>query len=303
MATQLKLQQGGNSIEVSEKTFGREFNEALVHQVVTAYMAAGRAGTKRQKSKAEVRGGGIKPWKQKGGGRARAGSIRSPIWVGGGRAFAARPRDFSQKVNRKMYRGAIAALLSELARLERLTVVESFALEAPKTRMLAAKLKELGLTDVLIVVEAYDEKLELASRNLHRRHGPAGHGGRSGEPGPPRARARDGRCRSHARGEAGMSSKERLMQVLVAPHVSEKAARASEQGNQMVFRVARDATKPEIKAAVELMFEVKVDAVQVVNVMGKAKRFGGRPGKRSDWKKAYVKLAQGQTIDFAGAEK
>jgi len=166
MATQLKLQQGGNSIEVSEKTFGREFNEALVHQVVTAYMAAGRAGTKRQKSKAEVRGGGRKPHNQKGGGRARAGSIRSPIWVGGGRAFAARPRDFSQKVNRKMYRGAIATLLSELARLERLTVVETFALEAPKTKMLADKLKELGLCDVLIIVEAYDEKLELASRNL-----------------------------------------------------------------------------------------------------------------------------------------
>ena len=156
MATHLKLQQGGNSIEVSEKAFGREFNEALVHQVLTAYMAAGRAGTKRQKSRAEVRGGGIKPWNQKGGGRARAGSIRSPIWVGGGRAFAARPRDFSQKVNRKMYRGAIAALLSELARLERLTVVESFALEAPKTRMLAAKLKEFGFDNVLILVEAHD---------------------------------------------------------------------------------------------------------------------------------------------------
>jgi large subunit ribosomal protein L4 len=167
MATQLKLQQGGDSIEVSEKAFGREFNEALVHQVVTAYMAGGRAGTKRQKSKAEVRGGGIKPWKQKGGGRARAGSIRSPIWVGGGRAFAARPRDYTQKVNRKMYRGAISALLSELARLERLTVVETLALDAPKTKLLATKLKELGLADVLIVVEAFDEKLELASRNLH----------------------------------------------------------------------------------------------------------------------------------------
>jgi large subunit ribosomal protein L4 len=166
MATQIKLQQGGSSIEVSEQTFGREFNEALVHQVVTAYMAASRAGTKRQKSKAEVRGGGRKPHNQKGGGRARAGSIRSPIWVGGGRAFAARPRDYSQKVNRKMYRGAIAALLSELVRLERLTVVESFALEAPKTKLLATRLKELGLDDVLIVVEAYDEKLELASRNL-----------------------------------------------------------------------------------------------------------------------------------------
>ena len=166
MATQIKLQTGDATIEVSEKTFGREFNEALVHQVVTAYMAAGRAGTKRQKSKAEVRGGGRKPHNQKGGGRARAGSIRSPIWVGGGRAFAARPRDFSQKVNRKMYRGAIATLLSELTRLERLTVVESFALEAPKTKMMADKLKELGLCDVLIIVEAYDEKLELASRNL-----------------------------------------------------------------------------------------------------------------------------------------
>ncbi len=144
MATQLKLQKGGaatGSIEVSEKTFGREYNESLVHQVVTAYMAAGRAGTKRQLSKAEVRGGGIKPWKQKGGGRARAGSIRSPLWVGGGRAFAARPRSFEQKVNRKMYRGALSALLSELARLERLTVVESLALEAPKTRLLAGKLK------------------------------------------------------------------------------------------------------------------------------------------------------------------
>lgn len=169
MATQLKLQQNGaatGSIEVSEKAFGRDYNESLVHQVVTAYMAAGRAGTKRQLSKAEVRGGGIKPWKQKGGGRARAGSIRSPIWVGGGRAFAARPRSYEQKVNRKMYRGAMSALLSELARLERLTVVESLTLEAPKTRLLAAKLKELGLANVLILVEAYDEKLDLASRNL-----------------------------------------------------------------------------------------------------------------------------------------
>jgi large subunit ribosomal protein L4 len=169
MATQLKIVSSGAagaSLDVSEKAFGREFNEALVHQVLTAYMAAGRAGTKRQKSRAEVRGGGIKPWKQKGGGRARAGSIRSPIWVGGGRAFAARPRDYSQKVNRKMYQGAMRAMLSELARLERLMVVETFEIEAPKTRLLAAKLKELGLGNVLILVEAHDEKLDLASRNL-----------------------------------------------------------------------------------------------------------------------------------------
>jgi large subunit ribosomal protein L4 len=170
MATQIKFvgaSAAAGSLEVSEKAFGREFNESLVHQVVTAYMAAGRAGTKRQKSRAEVRGGGIKPWNQKGGGRARAGSIRSPIWVGGGRAFAARPRDYSQKVNRKMYQGAMRAMLSELVRLDRLMVVESLALEAPKTRLLVAKLKELGLDNVLILVEAHDEKLDLASRNLH----------------------------------------------------------------------------------------------------------------------------------------
>lgn len=154
-------------VEVSDATFARAFNEPLVHQVVVAYMAAGRAGTKAQKTRAEVRGGGIKPWRQKGTGSARAGSIRSPIWVGGGRAFAAKPRDFSQKVNRKMYRGAMQAMLSELARQERLVVVNSLELEAPKTKLLVQKLGELELGDnVLVLVEAFDEKLELAARNL-----------------------------------------------------------------------------------------------------------------------------------------
>lgn len=154
-------------VEVSDATFAREYNESLVHQVMVAYMAAGRAGTKAQKTKAEVRGGGIKPWRQKGTGQARAGSIRSPIWVGGGRAFAAKPRDFSQKVNRKMYRGAIQAMLSELARNERLTVVSEIELEAPKTKLLVQKLKDLDLGgNVLLLVEAYDERLELAARNL-----------------------------------------------------------------------------------------------------------------------------------------
>src|SRR5918999_6401547 len=154
-------------VQVSDATFAREFNEALVHQVVTAYRNAGRAGTKAQKTKAEVRGGGIKPWRQKGTGQARAGSIRSPIWVGGGRAFAAKPRDFSQKVNRKMYRGAMQAMLSELARNARLVVVNGIELEAPKTKLFVQKLKDLGLDqNVLVLVEAHDEKLELASRNL-----------------------------------------------------------------------------------------------------------------------------------------
>jgi large subunit ribosomal protein L4 len=153
-------------LSVSDSTFAREFNEALVHQVVTAYRNAGRAGTKAQKTKAEVRGGGIKPWRQKGTGQARAGSIRSPIWVGGGRAFAAKPRDFSQKVNRKMYRGAMQAMLSELARQERLVVVSAIELEAPKTKLLVEKLKGWGVESALLLVEAFDEKLELAARNL-----------------------------------------------------------------------------------------------------------------------------------------
>jgi len=156
----------GSDLEVSEATFGQKFNETLVHQVVTAYRAASRAGTKRQKSRAEVRGGGKKPWAQKGTGQARAGSSRSPIWVGGGVTFAARPRDFSQKVNRKMYRGAIRSMLSELARTDRLVVTDSIPLEAAKTRLLANQLKTWSLEKVLIVVEATDEKLFLASRNL-----------------------------------------------------------------------------------------------------------------------------------------
>jgi large subunit ribosomal protein L4 len=156
----------GSDLEVSEATFGQKFNETLVHQVVTAYRAAGRAGTKAQKTRAEVRGGGKKPWSQKGTGQARAGSSRSPIWVGGGRTFAAKPRDFAQKVNRKMYRGAIRSMLSELARTDRLVVTDGIPLEAPKTRLLLNQLKSWSLDKVLIVVEATDEKLYLASRNL-----------------------------------------------------------------------------------------------------------------------------------------
>ena len=166
MALKLKIAGGSSELQVSEATFGHEFNEALVHLVVTAYRNAGRAGTKRQKSRAEVSGGGKKPWSQKGTGQARAGSIRSPIWVGGGRAFAARPRSFEQKVNRKMYRGAIRAMLSELLRQDRLVVTDALALDAPKTKLLADKLKQLNLANVLIVVEAIDEKLFLAARNL-----------------------------------------------------------------------------------------------------------------------------------------
>jgi large subunit ribosomal protein L4 len=162
----LKLISGGAELAVSDATFGQDYNETLVHQVVVAYRNAGRAGTKRQKSRAEVRGGGKKPWAQKGTGQARAGSSRSPIWRGGGVTFAARPRDFAQKVNRKMYRGAIVSMLSELVRQNRLVVTDEIALEAPKTKLLASKLAGWSLSKVLIVVEALDEKLFLAARNL-----------------------------------------------------------------------------------------------------------------------------------------
>jgi large subunit ribosomal protein L4 len=157
---------GASEVEVADAAFAHDFNETLVHQVVVAYMAAGRSGTKAQKSRAEVRGGGRKPHSQKGTGSARAGSIRSPIWVGGGRAFAARPRDYSQKVNRKMYRGAIRAMFSELARAEALVVVPSIDLDAPKTKLLVGQLKSIGAENALIIVEAFDEKLFLAARNL-----------------------------------------------------------------------------------------------------------------------------------------
>lgn len=157
---------GGKGIEVSEATFGREFSEALVHQVVTAYLAGARAGTKAQKNRSAVSGGGSKPWRQKGTGRARAGTSRSPIWRSGGKTFAAAPRDHAQKVNRKMYRGAMQAILSELLRQDRLIVVDSLELAEPKTKALTAKLGELGFESGLIVLSEANDNVYLASRNL-----------------------------------------------------------------------------------------------------------------------------------------
>lgn len=154
------------TVEVAEEAFNRDFNEALIHQVVTAYMAAGRAGTKAQKNRSAVSGGGAKPWRQKGTGRARSGTIRSPIWRSGGNAFAAGNRDFSQKVNRKMYRLAMASIVSELARQERLVILSDFSMDAPKTKDMAARLKALGAEKALIVTEEFDQNVYLSSRNL-----------------------------------------------------------------------------------------------------------------------------------------
>ncbi|ACR12616.1 50S ribosomal protein L4 [Teredinibacter turnerae] len=156
------------TVAVSEVAFGKEFNQDLVHQAVVAYMAGSRQGTKAQKNRAAVSGGGKKPWRQKGTGRARAGTIRSPIWRSGGVTFAAQPRDFEQKLNKKMYRAALRCILSELARQERLVVVEEFDLDAPKTKILVQKLAEYDLTDALIVSEQVSENLYLAARNLHK---------------------------------------------------------------------------------------------------------------------------------------
>jgi large subunit ribosomal protein L4 len=162
--------QGGGSLEVSDDAFGAKFNEALIHQVVTAYMAGGRAGTKAQKTRAEVRGGGRKPFKQKGSGRARAGTTRGPIWVGGGRAFAARPRDYTQKVNRKMYQAAMRSVLSELIRQDRLVVVDAIEMAKPRTKDLVKYLHGFKLDQVLILVEEGQESsqdnLRLSARNL-----------------------------------------------------------------------------------------------------------------------------------------
>ena len=156
------------TVAVSEANFAREYNEALVHQVVTAYLSGARQGTRAQKTRSEVAGGGKKPWRQKGTGRARAGTIRSPIWRSGGVTFAAKPQDHSQKVNRKMYRAAMRSILSELARTDRLMIVEALDVEQPKTKLLVETLKGYGVDNVLIVADNVDKNLYLASRNLHK---------------------------------------------------------------------------------------------------------------------------------------
>ena len=162
----VKVHGGSGTLELADASFGVPFNKPLIHQVVTAYLAGGRTGSKAQKTRAEVRGGGSKPWRQKGTGRARAGTTRGPIWVGGGRAFAAKPRSFDQKVNRKMYRAALRSMLSELLRQDRLLVTGELAVSAPKTKELKAKLNELGFVTGLIVVEEFDPNLWLSARNL-----------------------------------------------------------------------------------------------------------------------------------------
>lgn len=156
----------GASVSVSDSAFARDYNESLIHQTVTAYLAQARQGSKSQKARSEVSGGGAKPFRQKGSGRARAGTIRSPIWRSGGVAFAAKPRSFEQKLNKKMYRAAMQSILSELVRQDRLVVADDFSVDSHKTKAFVSKLKEFGLSDVLIVADEVDEKLYLAARNV-----------------------------------------------------------------------------------------------------------------------------------------
>lgn len=156
------------TINISDTVFAAKFNETLIHQAITAYLAGARAGTRAQKNRAQVKGSGSKPWRQKGTGRARAGSIKSPLWRSGGITFAAKPQDHTQKLNKKMYRSALRSILSELVRSARLLVVEQLTLDKPKTKTLLAQLKALKLNNVLIVTEQQDENLNLAARNLHQ---------------------------------------------------------------------------------------------------------------------------------------
>ena len=166
MAVQLQIAGSKSKLSLSTEAFAGEYNEPLVHQVVTAYMNQARRGTKAQKNRAAVAGGGAKPWRQKGTGRARAGTTRGPIWVGGGRAFAAKPRKFDQKVNKKMYQGAMRSLIAELIRNDRLVAVETLNVTGPKTRDLVSRLAELDAPRALILIEAFDENVHLAARNL-----------------------------------------------------------------------------------------------------------------------------------------
>ena len=154
-------------IEVTDKAFAVDYNESLVHQVIVSEFSNRRSGTKAQKNRSAVSGGGKKPWRQKGTGRARAGTTRSNIWVGGGRAFAAQPRDHSKKINKKMYLAAMRSIFSELHRQERLVVVDDFQLEAPKTKKFVEKVKSIGISNALVIVESFDENLWLSARNLH----------------------------------------------------------------------------------------------------------------------------------------
>ncbi len=156
------------TVDLPEAIFGADFNEDLVHQAVTSYLAGGRSGTRAQKTRAEVRGGGKKPWRQKGTGRARSGTIRSPIWRSGGVTFAARPQDFSKKLNKKMYRAAMRSIFSELLRNERLLVIDDFKMETPKTKELSAKLDALGVDKVLLITHDLNEALFLSARNLFK---------------------------------------------------------------------------------------------------------------------------------------
>ena len=292
-------------VDAPDTVFARDYNEALVHQIVVAYQANARQGTRAQLDRGEVKHSTKKPFRQKGTGRARAGMTSSPLWRGGGRIFPNRPdENFSHKVNKKMYRAGMASILSQLARDGRLAVVESLSVDAPKTRLLAQKFKAMGLDSVLVIADQIDDNLALASRNLANvlvvepRYA------------DPLSlvffkKVLVTKGAIEQQGDVRMSAPQkfdegRLAQVLVAPIISEKATRIGEKQNQVLFKVLRSATKPEIKAAVELMFKVEVASVATLNQKGKVKRFGRTGGRRDHIKKAYVSLKPGQELNFSG---
>ena len=269
-----------SNVAAADTVFGRDYNEALIHQIVVAYAANARSGNRKQKDREEVHHTTKKPWRQKGTGRARAGMSSSPLWRGGGRIFPNSPdENFTHKVNKKMYRAGICSILSQLAREERLDVIENLSIEAPKTKLLSQKLQGMGLDSVLVITDTIDENLLLASRNLPNvlvvepKHADPDVAGVLQE--SPGHQSCSGQDRGDVRMSAAIKfSEERLMKVLLAPVISEKATFVAEKNEQIVFRVLPDATKPEIKAAVELLFKVEVESVQTVEPRRQAKAFG-----------------------------
>jgi large subunit ribosomal protein L4 len=305
--------QAASKFDAPETVFGREYNEALVHQIVVAFQANARQGTRAQKDREQVKHSTKKPFRQKGTGRARAGMTSSPLWRGGGRIFPNSPdENFTQKINKKMYRAGMASIFSQLARDGRLAVVDSLKVDSPKTKQLAAKFKAMNLESVHgHRRRSRREPVPVPRATWQRAHRRAALR-RSAVPGALQEGAGHQGCHGQAQGDVRMSRVNPTpapRQVRRRPpdvragrpdRLREGDARGRQDQFAVTFKVLQDATKPEIKAAVELMFNVQVKGVSVLNTKGKTKRFGRSMGRRDNVRKAYVTLQPGQELNFSG---
>jgi large subunit ribosomal protein L4 len=285
-----------------QKYLQKNLMKALVHQVTTDFMANQRSGTKAQKNRSAVSGGGAKPRPQKGSGRARAGTTRSPIWRTGGVTFAAQPKDYNKKINKKMYKGALNCIFNELLKRERLFLSDSLNFAEKKTKLGKELLDRLKITNALFISTENNANVFFSLRNIKNisvidykdinphilmKHDNI---------------VIDKNVLEHIRKGNYSMNTQRLANIIVSPRISEKATMRADLENQHVFSVLKDATKPEVKKAVELMFDVKVKSVRLMNVQGKLTRIGRTFGKRKDWKKAYVRLQEGFDINYGEEE-